>query len=104
MIESEYYKAYRGPSLVKVILNEEDITEKIKEKYGENNNWSGFLWTYKELFGSECQGKHFRCDFKGRADGDDGDDGDDRDDREYWFHGYIHDINNYMNPPLAPTP
>ena len=92
MIESEYYKAYLGPSLVKVILNEEDITEKIKDKYGENNNWSGFLWTYKELFGSECQGKHFRCDFKYN---------DEKGGKEYWFHGYIHDINNYMNPPLA---
>ena len=89
MIQSEYYEKYRGPHLTKVTLNNEDITEKIKEFYGEKNNWSGCLWTYKELFGLDSQGKHFRCDFK------------EEDGKEHWYHGYIHDINNYMNPPLA---
>ena len=89
MIQSDYYEDYRGPSLVKVTLNKKDITESIKEIYGEKNNWSGCLWTYKELFGSDSQGKHFKCDFKG-VDG-----------REHWFYGYIHDIHQYMNPPLA---
>jgi hypothetical protein len=63
MIQSEYYEKYRGPH-----LTNEDITEKIKEFYGEKKNWSGCLWTYNELFGPDSQGKHFRCDFKGEDD------------------------------------
>ena len=43
----------------------------------------------RETFVHCAQGKHFKCDFKG-ADG-----------REHWFYGYIHDIHQYMNPPLA---
>ena len=89
MIYSEYYDKYRGPSLVKATLDNKDITENIQNIYGENNNWSGNLWTYKEIFGSQSQGKHFRCDFQSK------------DGRKHWFNGYINDINQYMNPPLA---
>ena len=31
MIQSDYYEKYRGPSLVKVTLNKENITESIKD-------------------------------------------------------------------------
>jgi hypothetical protein len=89
MIESEYYNKYRGPNLVKCILNEDDITNQIKPFYGSNNNWNGKLYTYKEIFGNDSINKKFRLDFKS----DDG--------REHWFHGFIHDIYQYMNPPLA---
>ena len=89
MLYSDYYDKYRGPELVKCTLDNEDITEKMIEIYGPNHNWQGYLWTYKEIFGSDSQGKHFRYDFKGE------------DGREHWFHGYINDINQYTNPPLA---
>ena len=89
MIELEYYKKYKGPELIKCIYNNEDITDKIKIFYGEHKNWSGCLWTYKEIFGEDSSGKNFRCDFKSE------------DGREHWFHGFIYDINQYMNPPLA---
>jgi hypothetical protein len=89
MLETDYYMNYVGPTLVKVMLDNIDITDKIIPIYGENRNWNGCLWTYKEVFGPDSQGKHFRCDFKA----DDG--------KEHWFHGYIHDINQYMNPPLT---
>ena len=89
MIESSHYQSYKGPELVKTTLNGTDYTGNIKKIYGEKNNWSGCLWTYKEIFGSDSKGKHFRCDFK------------DEDGREHWFHGFIHDTDQYMNPPLA---
>jgi len=89
MIESEYYKNYQGPELIKCMFNNEDITIKIKKIYGEKNNWSGCLWTYKEIFGTNSKGKNFRCDFKSENG------------REHWFHGFILDINQYMNPPLS---
>jgi len=89
MLETDYYLNYVGPTLVQVMLDNVDITDKIIPVYGENRNWCGCLWTYKEVFGKDSQGQHFRCDFKG----DDG--------KEHWFHGYIHDINQYMNPPLT---
>ena len=88
MLETDYYLDYTGPNLTKVVLDGEDVTETVREFYGENN-WCNYLWTYKEVFGKNSQGKHFKCEFKGE------------DEREHWFHGYIHDINQYMNPPLA---
>lgn len=88
MIESEYYKKYKGPKLVKCTFNDEDITEKMSKFYGETNNWNGKLYTYAEIFGDDCINKHFRLDFKSEEHG-----------REHWFHGFIHDINQYMNPP-----
>ena len=88
MIESEHYKNYHGPKLVKCILGSENITDKMIELYGENNNWHGCLWTYKEAFGKNSYGKNFRFDFKSE------------DGREHWFNGFIHDINQYFNPPL----
>ena len=48
MIYSENYHNYRGPPLVKAVLGTEDITEKMKELYGESCNWQGYLWTNKE--------------------------------------------------------
>ena len=89
MLQSEHYKSYRGPPLIKAILGYEDITEEMIELYGENCNWQGFLWTYKEAFGDEAYGKNFRFDFK------------DEDGRDHWFHGFITDINDYFNPPLV---
>ena len=87
MINCDHYLTYKGPNLVKVTFNNDDITDSIKPFYGENNNWCGNLWTYEEIFGPNSINKHFRFDFKG----DDG--------REYWFHGFVHDINQFMNPP-----
>lgn len=89
MIFCNDYKDYIGPNLIKAILDDEDITDKIKEIYGINKNWNSYLWTYKEVFGDKCYGKNFRFDFKS----DDG--------RDHFFHGYINDINQYMNPPMS---
>ena len=60
-----------------------------KKIYGPDNNWQGYLWTYQEIFGKDCYGKNFRCDFES----DDG--------RKHWFYGFINDIQQYYNPPLA---
>ncbi len=89
MLQSDHYKSYRGPPLVKAILGTEDITDKMKELYGENNNWKGCLWTFREAFGKNSINKNFRFDFKGE------------DERDHWFHGFITDLNQYFNPPLA---
>ena len=91
MIQCEHYQSYKGPYLVKAIIGTEDITENMIELYGENHNWQGFLWTYKEAFGENAINKHFRFDFIG----DDG--------REHWFYGFITDLNQYFNPVLAYT-
>ena len=64
MIQSYYYQSYRGPPLVKSTLGTEDITEAMTELYGENCNWQGFLWIYKEAFGDKSYCKNFRFDFK----------------------------------------
>jgi len=55
MIESEYYKKYRGPELVLAQIwthesEKEKITDYMREFYGEDNNWNGMLYTYNEIF------------------------------------------------------
>ena len=89
MLPCEHYDSYTGPKLVRAILGTEDITEKMTEIYGTQCNWQGNLWTYKEAFGENSINKHYRFDFKGE------------DGREHWYHGFITDLNNYFNPPLA---
>ena len=88
MLVSDHYKNYRGPPLTSAILGEENITGKMNELYGENNNWHGCIWTYKEAFGENCANKNYRFDFK------------DKNGQLHWFHGFITDINQYFNPPL----
>ena len=91
MLQSDHYKSYRGPPIVKAILGTEDITDEMKELYGENYNWQGCLWTFREAFGNKSVNKNYRVDFKGE------------DGRDHWFHGFITDQNQYFNPPLAPS-
>ena len=89
MIHCECYSSYTGPKLVRAVLDEEDITDKMTEIYGPQCNWQGFLWTFKEAFGENSTNKNFRFDFKGEEG------------RDHWFHGFITDINDYFNPPLV---
>ena len=89
MINSEYYEGYRGPNLTKATLNgEEDITSLIQVFYGDKNDWCGKLWTYKEVFGDECKGYKFYCEFHSE------------DQRKHWFHGFVEDKKYYFNLPL----
>tara|TARA_Y100000389_G_scaffold55379_1_gene51255 strand:+ start:254 stop:565 length:312 start_codon:yes stop_codon:yes gene_type:complete len=89
MIVCEYYQNYKGPELVSATLDNIDITKEMKEIYGENLNWKGCLWKYKEAFGENCINKKFRFDFVSE------------DKREHWFYGFIKDKEQYFNPPLA---
>ena len=96
MIQSKYYHSYQGPPLINATLSNtrsphdtQDITPLIQEKYGTDHNWNGYLYTYYDIFGPECKGKNFKCDFLSK------------DGRKHWFYGTIHDIQQYFNPPLA---
>lgn len=89
MLKSDHYENYRGPEMVKAVLGTEDITDKMKELYGDKKNWQGFLWTFKEAFGENSLNENYRFDFKGE------------DGREHWFCGFITDLNQYFNPPMA---
>ena len=68
MIDSEYYKNYRGPNLTLAQIwkhGEEklDITEHIKEYYGFQNNWNGKLYTYDDIFPHKDHKYKFRVEF-----------------------------------------
>ena len=89
MIVSDYYLNYKGPKLTKATLDGENIIPLIQPKYGPEKNWSGYLWTYKEMFGDKSHGKQIHCEFISE------------DGRKHWFYGYINDTNQYFNPPLA---
>ena len=86
MIESEYYKTYKGPTLKKATLNGSDITELIKEKYGEENNWNGFQYKYSDIFGYDNIGGKIYCEFQ------------DETGRIHWFHGFINESDQYFHP------
>ena len=43
----------------------------------------------KVMKSEDCYGKNYRFEFKSE------------DGREHYFHGFINDMNQYMNPPLA---
>ena len=80
MLKSEYYQDYQGPNLTRAILNNvDDITEKIQGFYGNNNNWQGKLLTYQDVFGDNCEGYNFYCEFHSK------------DQRKHWFRGSIND-------------
>ena len=90
MIDSDYYQNYYGPNLTKATMNKcVDITDIIKEKYGEKNNWQGKLWTYEDIFGPTSEDKTFYCEFYSE------------DGRKFWFHGFIEDPKQFFNPPLS---
>lgn len=86
---SEYYLNYVGPNLTSCTFDGKDFTDKAIENYGPMNNWYGMLYTHKEFFGENSQGKKFRFDFKS----DNG--------RTHWFHGWVDDENQILNMPLA---
>ena len=89
MIESVYYQNYRGLPLKVATMDGVSIYDSILEKYGENNNWNGMLWTYEDIFGPTCEDTTFYCEFHS----DDG--------RKHWFHGFIEDPKQFFNPPLT---
>lgn len=94
MIESEYYKNYRGPNLILAQIwkhGEEkiDITEYMKEYYGKENNWSGKLYTYDEIFPHKDHKYKFKVEFV------------DDSGRKHWFYGMVGKHDQYFNPPLS---
>jgi hypothetical protein len=90
MSEIEHYKNYRGPKLVKAVLNNtKDITDVIQEKYGGDNNWNNKLWYVHEVFGNCDKGDKIYCEFISK------------DGRKHWFYTFIDDKTQYFNPPLV---
>ena len=88
MIESDYYRNYRGLPLKVATMDGVSIYDSILEKYGENNNWNGFLWTYEELLGKDSGNKQFYLEFE------------DKSGEKKWLNGFVTDIKQYFNPPL----
>ena len=88
MIDSEYYGEIHGPELTKAILHNVSIIDNVREKYGQNNNWQGKLYTYKDIFGENSKGKKIYFEFQ------------DTHGTKYWFHGFVNDLSQYFHPPL----
>ena len=77
MINSEYYKKYQGPELIKCMCNNEDITQKIKY-FNKNNNWSILYGHIKKYLVKIQVVKILDVILKVNFC------------RIYWFHGFIH--------------
>lgn len=91
MLESNYYRDYRGPQLSQCLIDGHDYTEGMREVYGPNQNWQGCLWTYKEILEdflklNDCSNTHFRIEF---CDGEN---------RTYWTNAFVTDKYQYYNP------
>jgi hypothetical protein len=94
MIDSDYYKNYKGPNLTlaQIWTHGEpklEITEYLKEYYGKENNWQGKLYTYEEIFPQKDHAYKFKVMFV------------DSTGRKHWFHGMVDDPEQYFNPPLV---
>ena len=74
MIDSDFYKNYKGPNMTlsQIWKHGEpklDITEYLKEFYGHDNNWNGKLYTYDDIFPNKetnilrHQNKGWRIDY-----------------------------------------
>lgn len=94
MIDCEFYKKYKGPNLTcaKIWKNGEEkleITEYIKEYYGNKNNWNGKLYTYDEIFPGRDYKYKFKVEFL------------DKSGRKHWFYGMVGKPEQFFNPPLS---
>lgn len=90
----EYYQNYKGPNLILAQLwkknsNKENITEYIRNFYGENNNWNGKLYKYSEIFPNKDSSYLFYVEFV------------DKTGRKHWFNGMVGEPEQTFNPPLA---
>ena len=86
---SDFYQSYKGPKLIQATINNKDITKRIQQFYGKDNNWNGMLWTYKDIFPDNTTNCEFYCLFQS----------DDK--REHWRKGNIGKKNQYFNLPLS---
>tara|TARA_Y100000389_G_scaffold68167_1_gene64599 strand:+ start:3378 stop:3683 length:306 start_codon:yes stop_codon:yes gene_type:complete len=94
MIDSDYYKKYKGPNLTLAQIwkhGEEklEITEYLKEFYGHDNNWNGKLYTYNDIFPHRDYKYKFRIEFCGDSG------------RRHWFHGMVGKPEHFFNPQQA---
>ena len=89
MIDTEYYRSYEGPELTSCTVDNEDLTDKIRQVYGPEKQWKNTLNTYGELFGPASVGKTIAMEFRG----DDG--------RRHWFYDYVADLESYSLFPKA---
>lgn len=87
MLDSEYYKKYKGPHLIYATLDNINITNIMKNMYGPYNNWHGRLWKYVEMFGNNSLNKQFYVEFKSNNG------------KKHWFYGYVSDLQQYFTPP-----
>ena len=61
-----YYKTYTGPKLTTANIDGEDVTQLIRELYGERCNWCEKLYSVRSLNHSECTGKLLHMEFERR--------------------------------------
>ena len=61
-----YYKTYTGPELTAANIDGEDVTQRIRELYGEKCNWCEKLYSVRSLNLSECIGKLLHMEFDRR--------------------------------------
>ena len=92
MIDSEYYKNYNGSSLVKVEIwcdknNKTNITEYMNFFYGQDNNWNGVIYKYKEIFSDYFKYHQFYMEFQ------------DDNKQKKWFYGIVGEPEQYFHPP-----
>ena len=89
MIDSVYYKNYKGPKLVKceLTLNKTQLKDDFDFFYGPNHDWNGMIYTYKDIFSSEHKGEQFYMEFQS-------------DTGKHWFYGIVGEPEQYFYPPM----
>lgn len=76
----------KGVNINYVKLGNEDVTNKIKQIYGINNDWQNTNWKYIDLFGKDSINKNFYIEYLSLNN------------IRYWTYGYINNVNDYFYP------
>ena len=95
MLVCEYYKGDKGPAFRTCQINGTDYTEAMRKVYGPDQNWQGFLYTYKEMLEGflklpDCSNTQFRIEYLS----DNG--------ATYWENAFVTDKHQYYNPAKFP--
>jgi len=80
-----YFIGYKGPTLLKATVGDDDVNAAIAKLYGEKRNWQGKQWTMEDALDVQHVGKSLLIEWK-RPDG-----------RIDYSHIYIPDLGSALN-------
>ena len=91
-MDCEYYKDYKGPKLISVMVNNienHELYKKLTELYGDGYNWGGKLYKSKEILDELFMNNEIILNYSPTKSG-----------IPNWTKYVFTDGDEYINPPL----